>query len=168
MKRANGPSSGVHKPTGRRPGETSKCRDTQIAARQFLPLSPDPPILFSIFIFKQGAPEQKKERKKKKKKKKNKDSLSGEPLKSVEESWGFPKGGFCEGGEISIIGVGARTGCNNYNFASNPCENLRVYIGFNKELPHKKREINYCNRCAHPPQLLRFPPLRRLFQGEYT
>ena len=27
--------------------------------------------------------------------------------------WGFPKGGFCERGEISIIGVGARTGCNN-------------------------------------------------------
>ena len=47
------------------------------------------------------------------------------------------------------------------NFASNPCENLRVYIGFNKELPHKKREINYCNWCAHPPQLLRFPPLTK-------
>ena len=47
------------------------------------------------------------------------------------------------------------------NSASNPCEDLRVYIGFNKELPHKKRKINYCNRCGHPPQVLRFPPLAK-------
>ena len=23
----------------------------------------------------------------------------------MRENWGFPKGGFCEGGEVSIIGV---------------------------------------------------------------
>ena len=26
---------------------------------------------------------------------------------------------------------------------------------------HKKRKIKDCNRCAHPPQLLRFPPLAK-------
>ena len=60
-------------------------------------------------------------------------------------------------GEISIIGV-ARAPVAITNFASNPCENLRVYTGFNKELSHNKSKINYCNRCAHPPQLLRFSP----------
>ena len=58
---------------------------------------------------------------------------------------GFPNGGFLWGGQISIIGVGARTGVAIINFASNPCENLRVYLGFNKNLPHKNRKINYCN-----------------------
>ena len=36
---------------------------------------------------------------------------------------GFPKGGFCEGGAISIIGV-VRTPVAIINFASNPCKNL--------------------------------------------
>ena len=52
---------------------------------------------------------------------------------------GFPKGGFCEGGKISIIGV-VRAPVAIINFASNPCENLWVYIGFNKEAPHKKTQ----------------------------
>ena len=64
------------------------------------------------------------------------------------------------GGENLIIGV-ARAPVAIINFASNPCENLRVYIGFKKDLPHKKRKTNYCNRCAHPPQLLRFPPSQK-------
>ena len=79
---------------------------------------------------------------------------------AVRGSQGFPKGGFCEGGKISIIGV-LRAPVAIINFASNPCENLWVYIGFNKEAPHKKRKINYCKRCAHPPQLLRFSPSQK-------
>ena len=39
------------------------------------------------------------------------------------EIQGFPKGGFCEGGKISIIGV-VRAPVAIINFASNPCENL--------------------------------------------
>ena len=70
------------------------------------------------------------------------------------------KGGFLWGGEISIIGV-ARATAAIINFASTPCENLWVCIGFNKELPHKKRKINYCKRCVHPPQLLRFASLTK-------
>ena len=71
---------------------------------------------------------------------------------------GFQRG-VLWGGEISIIGVVRAPVA--INFASNPCENLWVYIGFNKEAPHKKRKINYCKRCAHPPQLLRFLPLAK-------
>ena len=53
---------------------------------------------------------------------------------------GFPKGGFCGGGgEISVIGV-VRTTVAIINFASNPCENLWVYIGFTKEAPEKKKK----------------------------
>ena len=36
---------------------------------------------------------------------------------------GFPKGGFCEGGRISIIGV-VRAPVAIINFAPNPCENV--------------------------------------------
>ena len=73
---------------------------------------------------------------------------------------GFQRGVFARGG-ISIIGV-ARALIAITNFASNPCEKLRVYIGFNKEPPHEQRKINNCDRCAHPPQLLRFaPPLKK-------
>ena len=55
------------------------------------------------------------------------------------EPWGFPKRGGFVRGEISIIGV-ARAPVAIIIFASNPCENLCVYIGFNKELPHKKAQ----------------------------
>ena len=76
----------------------------------------------------------------------------------------FPKGGFCEEGEISIIGV-VRAPVAIINFASNLCQNLWVHIGLNKEVPHKKCKINYCNQCVHhpsaPPQLLRCPPLAK-------
>ena len=53
-------------------------------------------------------------------------------------------------GEISIIGV-VRAPVAIINFVSNPCKNLQVSIGFNKEAPQKKRIIDYCNRCAHDP-----------------
>ena len=70
---------------------------------------------------------------------------------------GFQRGFLWGGGKISIIGV-VRAPVAIINFASNPCENLWVYIGFNKETPHTKRKMNYCNRCAHPPQVLRSSP----------
>ena len=73
---------------------------------------------------------------------------------------GFQRGGFVRGGKISIIGV-VRAPVAIINFASNLCESLWVYKGFNKETPHKKSKINYCNRCEHPPHLLRFPPLAK-------
>ena len=73
-----------------------------------------------------------------------KQGYSNHPLSTTGtrygNSQGFPKGGFCEGGEISIIGV-ARAPVAIINFASNPCENLRVCIGFNKELPHKNAKL---------------------------
>ena len=77
-----------------------------------------------------------------------------------EERSGVSKGGFLWGGEISIIGV-ARAPVAIINFASNPCENLRVYIGFNKELPHKNIELiiatGVCTTPAHP-NYWDFPP----------
>ena len=74
------------------------------------------------------------------------------------DSQGFPKGFLLPWGrEISIIGV-ARALVAISNFVSNPCDLFRVYIGFNKELPHKKRKTNYCNRCAHDPNHWDFPP----------
>ena len=57
------------------------------------------------------------------------------------------KGVFVRGG-ISIIGV-VHAPVAISHFASNPGENFCVFRGFNKELPHKKHKINYCNRCAH-------------------
>ena len=39
--------------------------------------------------------------------------VSGHRPETEKMNQGFPKGGFCGGGEISIIGVGAHTGCNN-------------------------------------------------------
>ena len=42
--------------------------------------------------------------------------------------WGFPKGGFMRG-QISIIGI-VRAPVAIINFASDPSENLCVYIGF--------------------------------------
>ena len=74
-----------------------------------------------------------------------------EDLISQRNGLGVPKWGLARGGgEISILGV-VRARVAIINFASIPCENLRVYIGFNKELPHKKRKINHCNRCANDP-----------------
>ena len=67
----------------------------------------------------------------------------------------FPKGGFCEG-EISIIGVVCAP-VATINFAPNPCKNLWVHTGFNKEALHKKCRINYCNRCAHDANDWDFP-----------
>ena len=66
-----------------------------------------------------------------------------EPSSGVR-SWrklGFQRGvklNFMRGEEISIIGGWVRAPVAIINFASNPCENLRVYIGFNEELPDKK------------------------------
>ena len=53
---------------------------------------------------------------------------------------GVSKGGFCEGGKISIVGV-VREPVAIINFASDPCENLGVYTGFNKEAPHKNAKL---------------------------
>ena len=56
----------------------------------------------------------------------NRGSLISVPLAlrgTSRNNQGFPKGGFCEGGKISIIGV-VRAPVAIINFASNPCENL--------------------------------------------
>ena len=58
----------------------------------------------------------------------------GPLLKDISFS-GFPKGGVCEGGDISIFGV-VRAPVAIFNFGSDLCKNLSVYIGFNK-VPHK-------------------------------
>ena len=50
-------------------------------------------------------------------------------------------------GEISIVGV-VRAPVAIINFAST-VKISQVYMGSNKELPHKKSETDYCNRCAH-------------------
>ena len=72
------------------------------------------------------------------------------------------KGGFLWGGGISIIGV-ACAPLAIINFASNPCANLWVYIGFNKQLPHKKKcKFNYCNRHrGRNPNLRFWPPQKK-------
>ena len=71
------------------------------------------------------------------------------------------KGGFLWGGDSSRIGVGARTGCNNLNFAFFARDFLiESYI--NSEIcTGIWRKINYCNRCAHHPNSWDFPPWQK-------
>ena len=74
-------------------------------------------------------------------------------LDRISEVRGFQRG-------VVTIGV-TRAPVAIINFASIPFENLRVYIGFNKDFPHKKPQINYCNRCAHDHNYWDSPPLTK-------
>ena len=65
------------------------------------------------------------------------------------------KGGFERGGNLNNWGR-ARTGCVFF-VASNPCENLKVYIEFNKKYSCTKSAKFIFATSARTTPLLRFP-----------
>ena len=73
--------------------------------------------------------------------------------------WGFPKGGFCQGGN-SIIGV-VRAPVAIINFASNPCKNFCIYIGFNKEAPDQKNAKLIIATGVRPTPIIEILPLTK-------
>ena len=70
--------------------------------------------------------------------------------------------GFLRRGENIILNFGvARALVAIINFAPNPCANLRIYIGFNKEPPNEKPKINDASGAPHHPNYWDFPPLAK-------
>ena len=76
------------------------------------------------------------------------------------ESWGFPKGGFCEGGKSQQLGrLRAPVAIINFAFF---VRELLVESYINSEIfTGIWREINCCNRCARDPNYWDLPPSQK-------